>query len=442
MMLSRRSLSAPLGKLSRTAAALSLGLFMLSSKAAPAWSQSRTTITFWHAMRGDKEATLKEIIADFERANPSVKVNPQFIGSSNAQWGSDYNALYRQILESLATHTPPDVSQVYENWTTQLIDYGYVVPVEDYFATGKAFTRKDLDDLVPVFRTANTYSNKVWTLPFNKSIYVLYYNADTLRSKKVAVPATWDQLRGAARRLTPDDRSTYGFIVQPNVDSLGHVLYSGGGDFVSGDKVAFNQAPGKAALSYWVDMVNTDRTAFQTFDPGNGFAEGKGQMYVYTTSSYSYLQKKAHFKVGIAPLPSTPGCKQQVQIAGTNLAIFKTNPERQEASYKFISYLCSSGVNSRWALRTGYLPVRRSSIASAEYQGFLRSHPDYQTAALERLKFARVQPKVSAWESIRGIVDDAMFEAISRRLEPREALDRAASIASDLVRKILGGAQR
>lgn len=409
-----------------------------------AQAKEAVTISFWHAMKGDKEVALKELIAEFEKANPGVRVQPRFVGSHNAQWGNDYNSLYRGILESLAGHTPPDAAQVYENWTTQLIDYGYLVPVQDYFGLAEGFGAADVNDLVPVFRTANTYGGKMWTLPFNKSIYVLYYNEGMLKGANVAPPRTWDDLRAASQRLTSGDRSVYGITVQPNVDTLGHYLYAYGGDFLSDNQAIFNNPLGIASLRFWVELVNADRAAFPTFDPAAPFLGGKAAMYIFTTGSYHHLRKDAKFTLRLAPLPSAPGRAPRVQLAGTNLAVFKTTPERQAAAWKFVRFLTSKSVNTRWALRTGYLPVRQSSIQSPEYQAFLAKNPDYRDAAVANLKNACVQPKVSAWESIRGIIDDAMFEAISRRATPQESLERAVSISNDLIRKILGagGVQR
>lgn len=413
-------------------------------RAPRAEAKEAVTITFWHAMKGDKEVALKDIIAEFEKANPGVRVQARFVGSQNAQWGNDYNSLYRAILESLAGHTPPDASQVYENWTTQLIDYGYLVPVQDYFASSDGFGAADINDLVPVFRIANTYGGKMWTLPFNKSIYVLYYNEGLLRGAGVTPPRTWDELRVAAQKLTAADRSVHGITVQPNVDTLGHYLYAYGGDFISDNQAIYNNPLGAASLRFWVDLVNADRTAYPTFDMAGPFTQGKAAMYIFTTSSYSSLRKHAKFGLRLAAIPSAPGRPPRVQLAGTNLALFKTTPERQAAAWKFIRFLTSRTVSTRWALRTGYLPVRQSSIQSGEYQAFLAKNPDYRDAALANLRNACVQPKVSAWESIRGIIDDAMFEAISRRATPQESLDRAVSISNDLIRKILGagGVQR
>lgn len=421
-------------------AALILGLVAYGSISANA--RGPITISFWHAMRGDKEAALRGLVADFERENPDVKVEPRFVGSNNPQWGNDYDSLYRGMLESLAAHTPPDVAQVYENWTAQFMDYGYLVPVQDYFASSDTFSQSDVADLVPVFRDANTYNNKLWTLPFNKSIYVLYYNDNLLRLKGVAPPRTWSELRATAQKLTAPDRSVYGVSVQPNVDTFANFLYAHGGDFINGNQAVFNSMAGVSALQFWVDLANNDRTAFPTFDPATPFEQGRAAMYVYTTSYYQHAVHATQFKLRIAAMPGEPDATHHVQLAGTNLALFKTSAEHQAAAWRFIRFLTSRSVTIRWALRTGYLPVRQSSIQSAEYQAWLAKNPDYRDAAVANLKFGCVQPRVPAWESIRGIINDAMYEAISRRATPQDALDRAVAMSNDLIKKILGGLQR
>src|SRR6185369_17664180 len=77
--------------------------------------------------------------------------------------------------------------------------------MEEY---AKGANGTDLADFVPGLTQAGyfDYLGKkpapLFALPFFRSTPILYYNADMLAAKGVKVPATWDELRDAAGKLT------------------------------------------------------------------------------------------------------------------------------------------------------------------------------------------------------------------------------------------------
>jgi arabinogalactan oligomer/maltooligosaccharide transport system substrate-binding protein len=52
---------------------------------AAAKQQATTTITFWQTMNEEETKTLKTIVAAFTKANPSIKVNVQYVPFDQAQ---------------------------------------------------------------------------------------------------------------------------------------------------------------------------------------------------------------------------------------------------------------------------------------------------------------------------------------------------------------------
>lgn len=415
-------------------------LAMLITAGSPAFSQQKKVeIEFWHAMGGHRGKVLNDLIDKFNQANPDVLVKGKYIQSRDHRMGNDYHALYKTILENLAKRTPPDVAQCYENWASQWIDIGVLTPVQDYIDKPGGIPKAEIDDMIPIFREANTYDGKVWTLPFNKSIYVLYYNRDLFKAAGLQPPKTWDDFRAAARKLTKkngDNIERYGIAFYPSVDVFGHYLYAYGGSFVNGNKAVFNSPIGIKNLEFWVNLVHKDRSALASFRDRGEFMSQKSAMFIDTTSRIGNFQKKLKFNWGVSMLPK--GTTRRYQFAGTNLAVFShLKPDQKAAAVKFIRYLSSKEATIYWAVNTGYLPVKKSAIASPEYQALLKSDPRYKIG-IEALQYAVVQPKVAAWEMIRGIVDDAMFEAISLRKTPQMALDRAVELANHLIRNISG----
>jgi multiple sugar transport system substrate-binding protein len=410
---------------------------LLLEAGAPVRAEGQT-ITFWHTMRGQKKEVFEELVKRFQKENPDITVIDRAVLSPDERMGNDYSALYSKLLESIVQKNPPDVAQVYENWTTQLIEINALVPA-DSFKGKYGLTENDRDDFFPIFLEANTFDGKLWTMPFNKSIYVLYYNKKLFASHSIATPKTWDELRTAARTLTErdgDQVTRYGLVYTPSVDVFGHWLYANGGNFISGDKAVFSDATGIKSLEYWVQLTNGDRAALPSFNAHDDFIKEKAAMYIDSTSRIGNLSRHCPFEFGIAPIPE--GNTRSYQFAGTNLAIFNSSSQaKQEAAWRFVRFLSSADVTAYWASATGYLPVRQSALKNPTYLAFLKSNPDYRVG-IASIQFARIQPKNPAWESIRGYINDAVYEAISQTSTPSQALEKAASFSNGLLKSIKG----
>lgn len=415
---------------------LALFVSVLVCTTAVSRASAPVEIKFWHAMSRSRGEVVQNLVDKFNKQNPGIIVKAEFIQSKNRQYGNDYNALYSQILENLAKNTPPDVAQVYENWTTQYVDIDAIVPVEDFMSEeDKAGTK----DLVPAFREANVFPSPsgrklLYTLPFNKSIYVLYYNKDVFNRLGLKPPANWQELRKAAKAVSEKAGIT-GLAFQPSVDIFGHYLYSNGGKFINKDnKAAFGGDLGVKDLNYWVSLVHADRSAEPTFDAMGMFRDGKAGMYIETTSRIGGFEKARANGLNFGVLPIPAGTTQAYQFAGTNLAIFRGSNDKakQEAAYKFVKFMSSPEATIYLSTRTGYLPVRQSAINSAEYKSYIKQHPDYGVG-LNSLAKATVQPRVPVWESIRSILDDTMFKALGRKYDSSTAIDEAVDTADRLL---------
>ncbi len=413
----------------------------IGSQRGNAQANAPVEINFWHAMSKARGEKINALVQRFNNQNPDIRVNATFVGAKGGR-GNDYNALYTSILENLAHMTPPDVAQVYENWTTQFIEIDALTPVDQFFNGGYGLDQASVNDFVDVFREANTFSNygnekHIYTLPFNKSIYVLYYNRAVFSELGLKPPTNWKEFRNVAKIISKK-KGMPGFVFSPSVDIFGHYLYTNGGTFFSkDDKVAFGGELGTKDLDFWVSMVHNDRSAKPTFDAKKEFGDGLAGMYIESTSNISGFEKNPKLKVGVVPVPS--GTTTAYQFAGTNLAIFNTqsgdpnlDDAKRQASWRFIRFMTSPEITTEFAIATGYLPVRKSAVNGEQYRTFIKQHPNYQVG-INSLKYATVQPRVACWETIRGILDDTLIEALGRKNTTKDAILKATSLANDML---------
>ena len=410
---------------------------MLASLSSPAWAapeapakKATTTICFWHAMRGQRGVQLEHLAKRFEELHPGIHVEVRAVLDQSQRLGNDYAALYRAVLESLARKSPPEVSQLYENWVSQLIEVGALQPLD-----------RDLgalvQDLCPAFRNMSRSSDgKIYSVPFNKSVWVLYYNKDILAKAGVTPPTTWDELRQVSTAIAKATGKP-GLVFRPGVDVFSLHFLANGGTFLDAHaKPQFSSAAGNNALSYWVDMVNTDRSCLPTLKCVDVFSQANAGMLLDTTSKIGRLENEPNLSFGVAKLPS--GSRFAPLLAGTNLGIFKgSDPARQRAAVEFTAYLTSPEVLLTWCEDSGYLPVREAALANPEFKKFLRTHPNH-SIGVQSLPSLVSQPEVAGWESVRGLLDDAFYAALSRQATPQDALARASSLAQELLSELKG----
>ncbi|MBI2252883.1 MAG: extracellular solute-binding protein, partial [Armatimonadetes bacterium] len=222
----------------------------------------------------------------------------------------------------------------------------------------------------------------------------------------------------------------YGLVFTPNVDILGHLIYSKGGEFINSNQAIFNDSIGLESLNYLRKLVD-DKIALYSFSAFDDFVNQKAAMYIETTSKLAALRKKAKFNFKISVLPQ--GKERNYQFAGTNLAIFSTTQEEQDMSWEFIKWLTNKENSMKWAHETGYLPIYQSIIEELKFKEYFKNEKEY-FEAISALKYAKVQPKAAVWENIRGFIDDAVYNCVSGKLSPQEALDKAVAMANKILR--------
>jgi multiple sugar transport system substrate-binding protein len=84
------------------------------------------------------------------------------------------------------------------------------------------------------------------------------------------------------------------------------------------------------------------------------------------------------YELGVAPIPYYTADKKYVIQQGTNIAMINQNSDEEKlAAWLFIKFLMQPAQTAQFAMATGgYLPVRESAYASAEYAEYLTNPTD------------------------------------------------------------------
>ena len=327
--------------------ALVLSLLAFSVSAAP------VKVTFWHALGGEHGTIVDSLVREFNASQDEVEVDSQYQGN--------YGTLMQKLMAAVAAGNPPTLTGSYNNWTSVFIEAGAIVPMSRFVGDpAVGLSPAEVADFIPAFVEANTWEGTLYTLPFNKSVQVLYYNKELLDRAGVAVPRTMDELARAAREVKAKT-GLPGLAMRPDIDTFAAFFRAFGGEWLdSGGAPAFQHEAGVRAIRFMQELV-ADGAAY-TFDGwlDEEFNKGNMAMFIHSNSTIPWVQQGASFSWGTASVPA--GDVAAATVAGQDLAIFAdATAEEQLGAWKFVKWLLSPEVNARFSVGTGYLPVRRSA---------------------------------------------------------------------------------
>jgi multiple sugar transport system substrate-binding protein len=398
--------------------------------AKPAANAAPLTITFWHGMNGTEPGTqggtLQELVNQYKQIAPNVTINLDFTPYTG-------NELQQKVTGAIVAHNTPDLVQAFESDVAAWYDAGAIAPLDDYVK--KSLTDADLADIQKALLDSGRfpqYQNQLLSFPFNRSIYVIYYNKPELTKAGFPNgPKTWDEMTAACAKIVADMPC---YAVQPSPDSFIPVVWGRGGEVLSADykHATFNGPEGVAALTFDVENIKS-KSAYVSkgFDWQNDLGAQKVAMSPPTTIAGDPFIAKAvngAFELAMAPIPTSPGKPQRSLFSGTNLAIMKSTPEKQQAAWDFINWLTQTKQSAYWSVQTTYLPVRKSALNEPIMKDFIAKTPRFQVA-LDLIPTGAPGISVSGWADSRTYLQDAVTSATALTVEPKPALDEAAAKA-------------
>ena len=379
-------------------------------------------IDFWHPMSTRHQENLLVLIDAFQAEFPNITVNATYQGS--------YGDLEAKIGAAVVAGGLPTIAQVYENWVTPIQEILYPI--------GNFMTVAEVNDIIDGLVPGNTYNGILTTVPFNKSIMVLYYREDLVP----VPPTTWEEYLAMSAALTTEDGDGDGFpdffgtgFRPVNPELFLNLLDEAGGSILSEDwsEVTINNAAGLVAGEF-VEAIAP--YSYVTNEYMSNVFPGKLAMFIDTSAGYYYNNAGAEGAGVVMKVARVPAgaVTQRSMIQGTNLAIFDTGDitkEQKDAAIDFVKFLIRPENTVFWAIRSGYQPVVKSAYETQEWIDFVEAN-DYQQAMSAQMIDGFSQILHPAYGDMRNIIATAFEEILAGAATPQDALDYAAEELADL----------
>lgn len=399
------------------------------------FSFAKTKVVFWHAMGGNHGKTLEQIVNSFNESHPDIEVEAIYVGN--------YGALAQKLLAGAQAGELPTIAQAYSNWTAKLIQSGVVQKLNDFLNDPKiGLTKEEWEDVYEPLRKNCMWGNDIYAVPFNKSLYILYYNADLLTLYGVDVPKSINELYYAAKVLTEDvdgdgkpDQYGFGFRTTADLFQIllslrgGSVLRMENGKWVSN----IDSQETRDVLSFVRKLVDEGIAYYQGGYMNDPFGQQKVVMYIDTIAGRKYVESsvKGKFNWGWAPVPVWK--TRNVPFAGTDVIMFaNATDEEKKAAWEFMKYLISPDVTAFWSVNTGYIPVRKSALEANIWKENVKSDP-LAEIPLTQIDNAIFDPQIGVWYEIRTVVGNMFSDFVNGKVD----METAIKTADDQIKKYL-----
>jgi sn-glycerol 3-phosphate transport system substrate-binding protein len=408
--------------------------------ATPSLAQGVTEVSFFYpiAVGGPITKIIDGYAADFEKANPSIKVKPIYSGT--------YQESITKALTAHKSGTPPVTSVLLSTDMFTLIDEDAIVPINDFLKTDD--DKKWMASFFPAFMANSQTGGKIWGVPFQRSTVVLYWNKELFKEAGLdpnKPPATWNEMLAYAQKLTKRDASgnTTQWGIQVPSSGFPYWLFQGfttqnGVELMNaaGDITFYDKPEVVEALQFWVDLGRKHRVMPQGVvewgTTPRDFFERKIAMMWTTTGNLTNVKNNAKFDFGVAMLPA--GKRRGSPTGGGNFYIFKkSTPQQQQAAIRFIRWITSPERAAQWGIDTGYVAVRPDAWETPLMKKYVAGFPS-AAVARDQLPYAVAELSTHENQRVTKALNDGLQAALTGAKTPTQAMQDAQREAERILK--------
>jgi multiple sugar transport system substrate-binding protein len=426
---------------------------------------------------GGKPKTLNMLYATVEANSEAVK---GVLGDYGKEFGIrlnmdtiPYDALQQKVFSELAAQSSNyDVMIVDTPWMPAIV--GKIEPLGAYIKNAKVNDKAkvDTEDFIPkVFYDTAVYDAKqshvhfpdsegppdvdgiraknfdIYGLPIQANALTMSYRTDLFddakekaafksqTGKDLAVPATWDDFTAVSKFFTRPDQKLWGSTLMAGVgdwstDDFKTLLASYGGDghLVTDDfKIAFNTPEGVEALTYYTDLINSDKvtppgTTSASWDTvTNTFGSG------LTAMGFNYHNMALKPNVdGAVSYATVPKKVQEGPHFGTWMLSIPKTAKNKDWAYRTIAWLTSSDVQSKMLSKQLH-PTRVSVYDRAASDAAVKkAFGNFYEVLGKSLEVGVGRARLTNYGDVSNAVAVAVNKAATGSQSPKDALASAA----------------
>lgn len=399
-----------------------------------------TTISFWHSMGGVNGQAIDTLVQKFNDENEyGITVEAEYQGS--------YDDALNKLKSAQIGNMGADLVQVYEIGTRFMIESGWIVPMQSMVNADEY----DTSVLEPNLAAYYTINDMLYSMPFNSSTPLMYYNKDMFDAAGITeIPDSLEAIAQIGDKLLDSGAQEvmslgiYGWFFEQFIGKQGlEYANNGNGRTEAATAVAFDEN-GAAAniLNEWKNLYDLGYAP----NVGKGgdagladFSAGKSAITLGSTASLKQILQDVDgkFEVGTAYFPKVKSTDEGgVSIGGASLwALDNNDPKKLRATWEFVKFLISPESQAFWNAETGYFPVNVDAHDEDVFKENIEKYPQFETA-IDQLHDSAPQyagALLSVFSEARAIVESEIESMLNGNETVDEAVDSMASQINDAI---------
>jgi multiple sugar transport system substrate-binding protein len=398
---------------------LALAAFGEAAASSPVSAAGTQTITFAESGLGSEGAQTQIAINDFEKANPTIKVNILVL--------SPNSTTYLEQLEDrfIAGSSSPDVMESDVTYPAKFGKAGWIKALTSFKPNLKQFFATEV--------AAGQYKGTTYAIPWFDNPEGLFYRTDLIPTPPTS-PAEVVSDAEAAMKADPSLKEGIAFEGEKYEGAITAYMTVDGAFCGKLNPLKLDTTGNRKALTWLYDALYVNKiapvavTGWQEGNVESEFQAGNAAFainYPFVASTVASQGGPAKGNVGYIPFPAEPGCTPGSALGGEMLAI-NAKTTHSAAAWKLIEYLTSAKVETARAIATGDPP----SLPSAYTSSLLTAAPYFKQVEVLN-KYAQPRPVNPNYLQISADLQTMLSSVFSNLTPPGQAIAETAPIVKE-----------
>jgi arabinogalactan oligomer / maltooligosaccharide transport system substrate-binding protein len=405
-----------------TSLRMALGaLALAASLAVTTAAAAATSLTVWHAYRGDEKAAFEKVVAQFNAKQKDIVVRTLAV---------PYDAYADKITASVPRGKGPDVFIFAQDRLGGWVEAGQTIEPIDFFVDDATVAQ-----LVPGMMAAMTYRDTVYGLPLNYKSIAMIYNTALVKTP----PKTTAELISLAKGMTDPGTGRFGLAYEYSNYFFHAALMNayGGQVFAPGPTPVIDSPQNVAAVKTMLKWYKQDGVL--PAEPSSTliaslFNDGKAAIVFSGPWFLGEVQDKIKYAIAPLPLVSEAGGKpMRPWLTVEGVYVSAGSPSKEQA-YAFAQHLVSAEAALVLALEGGQLPTNKSVYADPRV-----AKNDTLQGFRKQLDTAVPMPNYAEMTLMWSPVTTAMNKIVKGSATPEIALKEAQETVKGNIAKLRKG---